>query len=223
MCTIPGQELIENPAEYDSALPTFVVHNQDKKALPPMSSDSKIIFGNEIDCLIIEIDSLLTPSFYYGPLVLQQKTGQESIRQDAKNVLMVGGTDFTKTKISSKFFRFNVPESKVTELQKLIEGRFFPSFVEAQNHVFVIGGLGKEQKCLASCESIKSDCTPADPWKQIAPLSGPRVGQAAWAHQGKIYVYGGKDSLKGGKMYDTIEIYDIAANKWTVHGNLSLI
>ncbi len=218
--TIPGQELIENPAEYDSALPTFTLQADQESAFPQVEKDSKIIFGNEIDCFIIEFPKTLQPKFFYSPMILQQKTGQESLRYDQNTIFMIGGTDFTRTKISSKFYKFNLQNNQVQEFDKLTTPRYFPSFLSVNKVLYVIGGLGDKATPLASCERISADVSDASlKWTDLPPMSAPRFGHVAWSDALKIVVMGGKSGDKSPN-HDSIEIFDTAANNWSVHRTL---
>jgi hypothetical protein len=220
--TVPGQELIENPAEYDSALPTFVLKADQESAFPAVQPDSKIIFGNEIDCFIIEFPKTLQPNIYYSPMILQQKTGQESLRYDPDTIFMVGGTDFTKTKISSKFYKFSLKTNQVQEFDKLTTGRYFPSFLSVNKVLYVIGGLGDKAAPLASCERISAEVSDLSlKWTDLTAMSAPRFGHMAWSDASKIFVMGGKSS-QNSPIHDSIIVFDTAANTWSTHGTLGL-
>ena len=185
-----------------------------------MKPDSKIIFGNEIDCFIVEFPTTLQPSFYYSPMILQQKTGQESLRYDPNTIFMVGGTDFTRTKISSKFYKFNLQNSQVQEFDKLTTGRYFPSFLSVAGNLYVLGGLGNNATPLASCERIPANVSdPSVKWTDLPPMSAPRFGHVAWSDAANIYVLGGR-SGQNSPVLDAIEVFDTANNTWSVNRTL---
>jgi hypothetical protein len=218
--SIPGQELIENPAEYDSALPTFTLQADQESAFPKVQPDSKIIFGNEIDCFIIEFPNTLQPSFFYSPMILQQKTGQESLRYDQNTIFMIGGTDFTRTKISSKFYKFNLQNNQVQEFDKLTTPRYFTSFLSVNKVLYVIGGLGDKATPLASCERIPADVSDLSvKWTDLPPMKAARFGHVAWSDALKIIVMGGRAG-QNSAIHDSIEIFDTAANTWSTHRTL---
>ncbi len=129
---VTGEELIESPNSYDSALPTFMDVVTEKESFPNFAEGSRLIFGNEIDCFVIELTKDLTANFYKSPMKLQQKTGQNSVRTDKNTIYLAGGTDTSRTKISSKTYRFLFSTKEVTELAKLNIGRYFPVMVRSR-------------------------------------------------------------------------------------------
>jgi hypothetical protein len=154
-------------------------------------------------------------------MILQQKTGQESLRYDQKTIFMIGGTDFTRTKISSKFYKFNLQNNEVLEFDKLTTPRYFPNFLSVAGSLYVIGGLGDKATPLASCERIPANVSDLSvKWTDLAPMSAPRFGQVAWSDAAKIFVMGGRAS-QNSPIHDSIEIFDTATNTWTKHGSLA--
>lgn len=214
---IEGQELIEDPSCYDSALATFHDVVTDKDLFPDINEHSRIIFGNEVDCFLIEVKDDINTNFYMSPMRLQQKTGQKSIRVDSNTIYLVGGTDTSRTKISSKFYRFLIKSKEVTELPKLKEGRYFPQFVCEGNNFFVLGGKVKGGSATASVEWLNLGASPDDQkWETVAPMKQPRFGHVAWVNGGKLYVLGGTIADKG-KPLEECEVFDLATKKWSIH------
>ncbi len=211
---IQGIELIEKGVSYDSALPTFldVVSNQDK--FPPIENTSRLIFGNEIDCFLIEVTKDLNFYFYKSPMKLQQKTGQNSIRTSPDTIYLAGGTDFSRTKISSKTYKFSFATHEVTELAKLKVARYFPVMVNDGTQFFVIGGKVKGGAATNSMEHADLGKTPAT-WTEYT-MKHKRFGHIAWAFKGKVYVLGGVSEDKG-KPIEDVEVFDIATKAWSVH------
>lgn len=214
---IKGQELIESANSYKSALPTFMDIVPTKNSFPKISADSRLIFGNEIDCFFIELTKDLGFNFYKSPMTLQQKTGQNSVRADKNTIYLAGGTDTSRTKISSKTYKFSFGSNEVTELAKLNLGRYFPVMVNSGTLFFVVGGRIKGGAPTPSVECIDFSA-PADKqvWTDLPPMKHPRVGHIAWVGKGKLYVMGGTSQDKG-KPIEEVEVYDIAAKTWSVH------
>lgn len=214
---VTGEELIESPNSYDSALPTFMDVVTEKESFPNFAEGSRLIFGNEIDCFVIELTKDLTANFYKSPMKLQQKTGQNSVRIDKNTIYLAGGTDTSRTKISSKCYRFLFSTKEVTELAKLNIGRYFPVMVNEGTNFFVVGGKVKGGATTNSVEWIDFSA-PIDQqkWTEIAPMKHARIGHVAWVGKGKLYVLGGTSQDKG-KPIEDVEVYDIATKTWTIH------
>ena len=214
---VNGQELLESPTSYKSALPTFLDVVTEKDKFPKISPDSRLIFGNEIDCFFIELTKDLTANFYKSPMKLQQKTGQNSVRSDKNTIYLAGGTDTTRTKISSKTYRFLFSTNEVTELSKLAVGRYFPVLVNEGNNFFCVGGKIKGGASTKSVEWIDFGA-PVDQqkWTEVAPMKHARFGHIAWVGKGKLYVMGGTSQDKG-KPIEEVEVFDIATKTWSIH------
>lgn len=217
---IKGQELLESMNSYDSALATFMDVVSNKDLFPDIHQDSRLLFGNEVDCFLIEITKDKTANFFKSPMRLQQKSGQSCLKTDSNSIYLAGGTDFTRTKFSSKTYRFLIKSKEVTELARLNEARYFPVFTNDGNKLFVIGGKvagGKASNAIEMLDlSTHPSTTAADKWESLPPMKHHRFGHLAWTSKGKIYVMGGTSADKG-KPIDEIEIFDIAAKTWSVH------
>lgn len=214
---VKGEELIESPNSYDSALPTFMDVVSDKDLFPDFASDSRIIFGNEVDCFLIELTKNLTANFYKSPMRLQQKTGQNTVRTDANTIYLAGGTDTSRTKISSKVYRFLFSTKEVTELPKLNTGRYYPVMVNEGKHFFVVGGNVKGGQPTNAVEYIDFGAAPdQQKWELTPPMKHARCGHLAWVSHDKLYVMGGTSQQKG-KPIEEVEVYDIATKTWSIH------
>lgn len=216
---VPGQELIENPSHYDSALPTFVTDIKSKEDFPNFGKDTRILFGNEIDCFVIEFPENLVANFYFSPLKLQQKTGQVALRHGHNEIYLIGGTDVSRTKISSKSYKFLIDAKEIVELGKMKHPRYFTQVVAVGNDFYAIAGKGKGGKALAECEKMTIN-VPKPEWVEIAPLSAPRFGHVAWEAGDKIFVIGGTTADKGVPV-NTCEVYDVKANKWSLNPGIA--
>lgn len=211
---LEGQNLIENPTHYSSALPTFCDDNPNTERWPRLDPKNAFIFGNEVDCFLVEISDNLKPYIYFAPLLLQQKNGQVALRFNQSTLYFIGGTDITRTRISSKSYKLNLDNYTVEELGKLNVGRFYSVFLSAGNHLFAIGGRGENGVPLADVESLDTTVTDGK-WVSLAKLSKPRVGHSAWSANGKIFVLGGTTSETGTPSAE-LEIYSIEGKTWTV-------
>ncbi len=216
---IPGVELMDDPKNYDTALPSFVNNHPDDDVFPDIHIENKIIFGNEIDCFLIEVPQNLIPHFYQSPMRLQQKTGQRSIRSDPNTIYLVGGTDTARSKISSKAYKFFIRSKEIVELGKLTQGRYFPAFVHSGNEFYVIGGKVKGGSASATVEKMSQN--DEGKWVEVAPMKQPRFGHIAWASNGKIYVLGGTTKDDGAPL-EHAEVFDIASQQWSVHPTLKM-
>ncbi|HEX3045487.1 MAG TPA: kelch repeat-containing protein [Bacillota bacterium] len=77
--------------------------------------------------------------------------------------------------------------------------------------LYVFGG------CSSSLLNLVQEYNPATRvWSLKSPMSAPRCAMAVVAYEGKIYVLGGND---GTNALNTFEVYDPAADSWTVIPN----
>lgn len=213
-CSVEGAELIDDPSNYDTALPSFVNTHADHDVFPDINPEHKIIFGNEIDCFLVEFPHSLVPYFYPSPLRLQQKTGQVSIRSDPNTIYLVGGTDCSRSKISSKCYKMFIRSKEIIELAKLNHPRYFPTFVHVGTDFYVIGGKGKGGVATPTMERL-SQATETQKWDECAPMKQARFGHVSWTTNRKIYVMGGT-THDDGKPIETVEVYDTTTNSWSV-------
>jgi Kelch motif len=216
--TIEGAELLEDPSHYNAALPTFLDDIPDAAKIPTIDLKNNIIFGNEIDCFLIEFPQDLVPYFYFSPLKLQQKTGQSSLRFDARTVYMCAGTDTTRTKISVKTYKFYLDTKEIIELAKMNVARYFPAFINHGSDFYAIGGKTTGGKASKAIEKL-SVATETQSWTNLADLPAPRFGHVAWVADKKIYVLGGT-SADAGKPTNEVIVYDIPSNAWSKAGKL---
>ncbi|XP_041670351.1 kelch-like protein 40b [Cheilinus undulatus] len=75
--------------------------------------------------------------------------------------------------------------------------------------VYVIGGKGDSKNCLkrmCAYDALRFE------WKELAPMKVARSLFGATVHRDKIYIAAG---VTDGGLTDTVEVYDIATNKWS--------
>ena len=214
-CTIQGMELIEDPSHCDTALPSFVNTQPDNDTFPDINSDHTLIFGNEIDCFLIEVPKDLIPYFYPSPMRLQQKTGQVSIRFDPNTIYFAGGTDTTRTKISQKSYKMFIRTKEIVELAKLKIPRYFPAFVNIGSDFYVIGGKTKGKIATPTMEKL-SQATETQAWEECPPMKQARFGHVAWTRNKHIYVIGGT-TVDDGRPLSHCEVFDATANTWSTN------
>lgn len=217
--TIEGTELLEDPSHYNAALTTFLDDIPDSAKIPTIDTKNNIIFGNEIDCFLIEFPQDLVPYFYFSPLKLQQKTGQSSLRFDARTIYMCAGTDTTRTKISVKTYKFFLDTKEIVELAKMNVPRYFPVFINNGSDFYAIGGKTSGAKPSKAIEKL-SVATETQSWTTLAEMPSPRFGHVAWVADKKIYVVGGTDA-DAGKPHTDVLVYDIPTNAWSTAGKIS--
>ena len=216
--TIEGTELLEDPSHYNAALTTFLDDIPDAAKIPTIDTKNNIVFGNEIDCFLIEFPQDLVPYFYFSPLKLQQKTGQSSLRFDARTIYMCAGTDTTRTKISVKTYKFFLDTKEIVELAKMNVPRYFPVFINHGSDFYAIGGKTSGAKSSKAIEKL-SVATETQSWTTLAEMPSARFGHVAWVADKKIYVVGGTDA-DGGKPHTAVLVYDIPTNAWSTSGKI---
>lgn len=218
---VDGMNLIENPTHYDSALTSFVDNTPTRDHFPQFGAGSRVVFGNEIDCFLIEVPESLAPHFYMSPMKLQQKTGQVSVRLDANTILLAGGTDVTRNKISMKTYKFYQNNGNIEQLANLNDARYVTGVVHVGNTFYVVGGKGMNKAALASVEKLAPGKEKAEKWEMCTPMNQPRFGHITWTDGSKIYVIGGTN-VDAGKPTDACEVYDTNTNQWSVLPNFKM-
>lgn len=214
--TIEGIDLLEDPSHYNAAKPSFIKDVPETAKIPTIDPKNSIIFGNEIDCFLIEVPQDLVPYFYFSPLKLQQKTGQSSLRYDARTVYMCAGTDTTRTRVSVKTYKFFLDTKEIVELAKMNVPRYFPVFIHHGQDFYAIGGKTTGAKASKAVEKLSVQ-TETEKWAVLAEMPTARFGHVAWISDKKIYVVGGTDADGGKPIKDAI-VYDSVANTWSKAG-----
>ncbi|XP_060681167.1 kelch-like protein 40b [Hemiscyllium ocellatum] len=82
------------------------------------------------------------------------------------------------------------------------------SVVSHDERVYVIGGKGKDKKCLNKVSVYNPQ---RFEWKELAPMKTARSLFGAAVHQDKIWVATG---VTDSGLTGSVEVYDITANKW---------
>ena len=210
--TIEGQRLIDNPTGYTSALPTFILESPNGDHLPHISPESRIIFGNEVDCFMIEVSKSLVPDFHYRPMILNQKSHQQSIRVGRDLVVLAGGIDTRSNEVSTQAAMFNIESREARSLHSLNNPRYSFSLVEVEGCLLAVGGKSSNNKSLRSVEILPNfSSSPNVKWKQIEPLRVERYGHVCWADENIVFVVGGKTKANE-EPIDTIEMINTSTN-----------
>lgn len=81
--------------------------------------------------------------------------------------------------------------------------------VELGGHVYFLGG---QYTSGGSSRTVDRFDPLTGAWESMAPMLHPRAMAMAWAHEGKVYVAGGRDDY--GPLSST-EVYDPASDTWT--------
>jgi N-acetylneuraminic acid mutarotase len=82
----------------------------------------------------------------------------------------------------------------------------------AGGFVYVAGGYADPGGLAQETDSLWRYSPRADRWKRLAPMPTPRGALGLAAAEGKLYAAGG---AVGGGALKTLEVYDIARNRWT--------
>ncbi|MCS6862214.1 MAG: hypothetical protein NZT92_18065, partial [Abditibacteriales bacterium] len=82
--------------------------------------------------------------------------------------------------------------------------------------IYVVGGCSSpvSQQFYNAVATMEEYNPATDTWRQLRPMSMPRVGPAVAALRGKIYVFGGFNRNTW-SANSSVEIYDIATNTWS--------
>jgi N-acetylneuraminic acid mutarotase len=143
------------------------------------------------------------------------------------NVYIIGGS--SSGGLVGKVEKYNVKDKTVVPLTNKLLPRRYHTAQSFEGKIYIIGGVmaGPRFSELPANRLERYD-PETNEVKKLAPLPTPRSMPASVIHRGKIYVIGGsiiKDVVpietkhynERADFYFTgvVEIYDIAANKWT--------
>jgi len=81
--------------------------------------------------------------------------------------------------------------------------------------VWLYGGHGGQNYSRIAFNDLFTFCLEERKWEKIVPLNNSpdgRGGHSVFANDGKIYIYGGWNSLQ---QYNNIVVFDIAKKEWT--------
>ena len=131
--------------------------------------------------------------------------------------MLTGGSTFELSEISSKSFVFKVEQTaQFRKKADLIIGRFSHSSVFLNEHVYAIGGIGRNQNLNISNESTLNSWERYDirinKWEEVSTLNTERshFGIATFINN-YIYWFGG---FNGTEPLDSIEKYDVLLDFW---------
>ena len=126
--------------------------------------------------------------------------------------LIVGGQDRDRKPLAG-VFEFDSQSRSVKRVADLITPRYeHAAILLADGRILITGGFGRGNESLADVEVL--DATTYQP-RAAAPMSHPRGFHSAAVAGDSVLVTGGR----GGKtLVDTMELYDVARNRWTPAG-----
>ena len=135
---------------------------------------------------------------------------------------LIGGTITGKEYAQSQMYRLDLQTYNWDQIATFGDGD--PSFCPAQldehtavlegNHAIVFGGFEDGERT----NKVLSFDTELHKWKLIAPANAeapapkPRAGHSAVIHQGKLYIFGGKDDEN--QKLDDFWTFDLSSKTW---------
>ncbi len=132
-----------------------------------------------------------------------------AVVRDALYVL--GGYRLNWDNVTDRVDIYTPASGKWTQGPDMPTSRALLAAVSLGDQIYAIGGMALGRKALATVEAYQ----PATrKWTTLAPMSIPRLAPAAAALNGKIYVFGGRQTWSGVRE-TSMEIYDVAANRWS--------
>lgn len=94
--------------------------------------------------------------------------------------------------------------------------------VTVNNKILVMGGTYETADTIATLSHAYFYDPATESWEDVGPMEHPRYAFGAWAHQGKVYVFGGENYQYDGEagtfeLNDVMEseLYDPEANEWS--------
>lgn len=116
---------------------------------------------------------------------------------------------------SKKVKAYSYETKQWTSLAPMNVARMDHTLCLLDGMIYAIGGIGKRGRVLTrvECYNPKTNC-----WFYVKSLPEPRTGASANTENGRIHLSGGYGTLNDGQVsdfMDTMEIYNVDANKWT--------
>ena len=135
-----------------------------------------------------------------------------TLQLDNNRIFACGGVSYSMQFITRSAYIYHIDKHVFKPVANLIEERFNFPLVYHENKIYAIGGqrYGLYEDAISNaCEVYFMD---TNTWQSIAPLNHARSGSKAIIYRGKIWVFGGKNFNKKGRV---IEIYDQIVDRWT--------
>ncbi|XP_052695425.1 kelch-like protein 12 [Crassostrea angulata] len=115
---------------------------------------------------------------------------------------------------SKKVKAYSYETKQWTSLAPMNVARMDHTLCLLDGMIYAIGGIGKRGRVLTrvECYNPKTNC-----WFFVKSLPEPRTGASATTENGRIHLSGGYGTLNDGQVsdfMDTMEIYNVDANKW---------
>ena len=143
-CTVVGEDLIDNSADYRVVQPTFEAARDEAEAVEPFDSTNALLFGNDVDCFCVEIMPSLTARFRGGLLDLPMRAGQAIYRLSRNFIYFIGGRVLLDFAGSDECFVLDLETGRSKQLDSLIQARSHAAVVACNGSLFVVGGRGSD-------------------------------------------------------------------------------
>ena len=109
-------------------------------------------------------------------------------------------------------YRYNVANDKWDVIAPLKTARYRHATIVLNGTIYVIGG----EDCIGmSCNTVEVYNHMSNTWSFIEGLHEARVGPAADAHRGRLYVAGGMMDVDEKLTLNTMEVYNPRTRSWT--------
>ncbi len=121
---------------------------------------------------------------------------------------VAGGRIQTNPRVSNQLWRYDPSTDTWTELAPMPQARAYAAAVVSDGHLFVIGGMTRHGFPRADTYEYLPK---TDTWLQLAPLPmQDGYVNGTLGNDGKIYVIGGQNSERAGRLF----AYDPSADQW---------
>ncbi|XP_070842160.1 kelch-like protein 40b [Chaetodon trifascialis] len=133
---------------------------------------------------------------------------------EAENsIFVVGGRELKEQEHTlDSVLVYDRPSFKWCESEPIPYPVYAHATISHNDVFYVIGGKGDDKSCLRKMCAFDAK---RFEWKELAPMKTARSLFGATVHKDKIYVAGG---VTDSGLTDSMEVYDIAANKWSDFG-----
>ncbi|XP_078677731.1 kelch-like protein 9 [Branchiostoma floridae x Branchiostoma belcheri] len=129
------------------------------------------------------------------------------------NLYVIGGTN--PQRASKEYtpldtcYRYDPDTDEWADVAEMNSGRTYAQAAALQGVVYVVGGLGEQQRVLGTVEYYNPTL---DEWTYAAPLLYPRFAAAVAVHTDRLFVAGGR--TEPDVVSNVVEMYDPGTDRW---------
>ena len=198
-----------------------------ESTLPQDCSDMRFCVMDDCIYCCGEISSTMYGVWQYNPsngnwVIVSEFTSEPRaffhlISFESK-LLLLGGMNTSNYQAVSSFEAYHPNSDTWENKPDMAVGRYNFGAAILEQHLFVVGGYGKDEVMLASVEAY---CFKTEAWSLVRPLPVPRASMACQSWDGMLYCLGGETSADTSTPVGDVLALDPKHDKWSLVTQLS--